>query len=90
MKNEKGLRAGQGFNWSKEVNYSSSPTGQVISEFRNILIVESTIEAKVLLITEESTSWIFESIASYHVTPFWSHFRSYTTRDFEPIRNIAQ
>ena len=55
-------------------------------EDRHILTVESITEAEVLLTTEESTSWLLDSGAFYHVTPFWSQFRSYTARDFEPVR----
>ena len=55
-------------------------------EDTHILTVESITEAEVLLTTEESTSWLLDSGASYHVTLFRSQFRSYTTRDFEPVR----
>jgi hypothetical protein len=36
----------------------------------NILTVENTTEAEVLLMTEAATSWLLDSSASYHVTPF--------------------
>jgi hypothetical protein len=52
----------------------------------NILIVESTTDAEVLLTTEETTSWLLDSGASYHVTAFRSQFRQYTARNFDTIR----
>jgi hypothetical protein len=41
----------------------------------NILTMETTTEAEVLLMTEETTSWLLDSGASYHVTPLRSQFR---------------
>ena len=75
-------------NTSEEVNYcDSSPTMErVTPEDTNILTVESTIEAEVLLTTAESTNCLPNFLASYHVTPFWSQFWSYIARDFEPVR----
>jgi ATP-binding cassette subfamily B (MDR/TAP) protein 1 len=51
----------------------------------NILTVERTTEAEVLLTIEAATSWLLDSGASYHVTPFRSQFRSYTARSLEPV-----
>ena len=70
------------------MNYcsSTSTTERSTTEDTHILTVESITEAEVLLTTEESTSWLLDSGASYHVTPFRSQFRSYTARDFEPVR----
>ena len=64
----------------------TSPTERVTSEDIHILIVDNTIEAEVLLTTEESTNWLLDSGTSYHVTLFGSQLRSYTARDFEPVR----
>jgi ATP-binding cassette subfamily B (MDR/TAP) protein 1 len=47
--------------------------------------VESTTEAEVLLTKEAATSWLLDSGASYHVTPFRSQFRSYTAQSLEPV-----
>jgi hypothetical protein len=70
---------------SEEVNFcgSSSMTlqctiGDITEDDPNILNVESTIKVEVLLMTEEATSWLLDSDASYHVTLFRSKFRSYT------------
>ena len=75
-------------NQSEEVNYCSSTslTERITSEDTHILTVGSTIESEVLLTTEEPTSWLLDSGTSYHVIPFWSHFQSYTARDFEPVQ----
>ena len=61
---------------SKEVNYCSSPCPieWVALEDANILMVESTIEAEVLLTTEESIIQLLNFDASYHLTLFWSQF----------------
>jgi hypothetical protein len=78
---------------TEKVNFcgSSSTTllrtnGDTMEDDLNILIVDSTTEAEVLLTTEEATSWLLDSGASYHVTPFRSQFRSYMARNFEPVR----
>jgi hypothetical protein len=67
---------------NEEVNFcgSSSMTlrstiGDTSEDDPNILNVESTNEAKVLLMTEDATSWLLDSVASYHVTPFRTQFR---------------
>jgi ATP-binding cassette subfamily B (MDR/TAP) protein 1 len=52
----------------------------------NILTMESTTEVEVLLTTEGATSWLLDSGASYHVTPFRSQFRQYTARSFDHVR----
>jgi hypothetical protein len=68
-------------NRTVEVNFCSSSSttlrrtiGDITEDDPNILTVESTTEAEVLLTTEEATSWLFDSGASYHVTPFRSQF----------------
>ena len=72
-KNEKAQRAGQP-NRTEELNYCglTSTAERSTTEDTHILTVESITEAEVLLTTEESASWLLESGASYHVTPFWS------------------
>jgi hypothetical protein len=61
---------------NEEVNLcgSSSTTlrstiGDTLEDDPNILNVESTTEAEVLLKTEDATSWLLDSGASYHITP---------------------
>jgi hypothetical protein len=78
---------------NEEVNFcgsfstaSRSTTGGTPEDDPNILNVESTTEAKVLLTTEDATSWLLDSGASYHVTPFRAQFRSYTARSLDPVR----
>jgi hypothetical protein len=78
---------------TKEVNFcgSSSTTlrstiGGTPKDDPNILNVGRTTEAEILLTTEEATSWLLDSGASYDVTPFLSQFRSYTARNLEPVR----
>jgi hypothetical protein len=78
---------------NKEVNFSGSSSTTLPSTIRdtpeddlNILNVKSTTEAEVLLTTEDATSWLLDSGASYHVTPFRTQFRSYTARSLDPIR----
>jgi hypothetical protein len=72
---------------NEEVNFcgSSSTTlrstiGDTPEDDPNILNVESKTdsEAEVLLTTEDATSLLLDSGASYHVTPFRTQFRSYT------------
>jgi hypothetical protein len=70
-------------NRHEEVNFcgSSSTTlrrtnGDTPKDDANILTVESTTEAEVLLMTEEATNWLLDSSVSYHATPFRSQFRS--------------
>jgi ATP-binding cassette subfamily B (MDR/TAP) protein 1 len=77
----------------EEVNFcgSSSMTlrstvGVTSEDDLNILNVESTTEAEVLLTMEDATSWLLDSGASYHVTPFRTQFRSYTARNLDPVR----
>jgi hypothetical protein len=62
---------------NEEVNFcgsssttSRSTTGGTPEDDPNILNVESTTEAEVLLTTEDATSWLLDSGASYHVTLF--------------------
>jgi hypothetical protein len=67
---------------AEEVNFSSSSStasrsivGVTPEDDPNILNVESTTEAEVLLTTEDATSGLLDSGASYHVTPFRTQFR---------------
>jgi hypothetical protein len=64
-------------NRPEEVNFCGSSSTTLRSTVRvtpeddpNILNVESTTEAEVLLTTEDATSWLLDSGASYHVNPF--------------------
>jgi hypothetical protein len=77
---------------TEEVNFcgSSSTTlrstiGDTLEDDPNILNVESTTEAEVLLTTEDATSWLLDSGASYHVTSFRTQFRTYTTQSLDPV-----
>jgi hypothetical protein len=79
-------------NLPKEVNFcgSSSTTlrstiGDTLEDDPNILNVESTIDVEVLLTTEDATSWLLDSGASYHVTSFRTQFRSYMARSLDPV-----
>jgi ATP-binding cassette subfamily B (MDR/TAP) protein 1 len=65
---------------------SRSTVGVTPEDDPNILNVESMTEAEVLLTTEDATSWLLDSGASYHVTPFRTQFRSYTARTLDPVR----
>jgi hypothetical protein len=78
---------------TEEVNFcgsSSTTLGSIVGgtpeDDLNILNVESTTEAEVLLTMEDATSWLLDSGASYHVTPFRTQFWSYTARNFDPVR----
>jgi hypothetical protein len=60
---------------NKEVNLCGSSSTTLRSTIRdtseddpNIVNVESTTEAEVLLTIEDATSWLLDSGASYHVT----------------------
>jgi uncharacterized protein YunC (DUF1805 family) len=77
-KNEKFQQRGN----RMEVNFCGSSSldswrtiGVIAEDDPNILTVDNMIEAEVLLTTEEATSWLLNSGASYHVTPFRSQFR---------------
>jgi hypothetical protein len=63
-----------------------STIGDTTEDDSNILNVESATEAEVLLTMEDATSWLLDSGASYHVTPFRMQFRTYTTRSLDPVR----
>ena len=41
----------------------------------NILSIENSIELEVLLTIEESSTWLLDPGASYHMTPHRSQFR---------------
>jgi hypothetical protein len=89
-KNEKFTQKGSRM---EEVNFCGlssttlrSTVGDTLEDDPNILNVESTTEAEVLLTTEDATSWLLDSGASYHVSPFRMQFRSYTARSFDPVR----
>jgi hypothetical protein len=60
--------------------------GDTTEDDPNILTLESTTEAEVLLTMEEATSLLLDLGASYHVTPFRSQLRLYTARSFDPVR----
>ena len=52
----------------------------------NILSIENPVESEVLLTIEESSTWLLDSGASYHVTPHRSQFRQYSDRHSDSVR----
>ena len=86
-KSEKAQRAKQNPFRFEVVSYYGSTylIERVTSKNTSILTIESITKAEFLLTAEESTSWMLDSGASYHVTPFQPQFRSYIDRDFEPV-----
>ena len=68
----------------QEVNYVGSPT-EVLTDNPNILSIENLVELEVLLTTEESSTWLLDSGASYHVTPHRSQFRKYSARHSDSV-----
>ena len=52
----------------------------------NILSNENLVESEVLLMTEESSTWLLDSGASYHVTPHRSQFWQYSARHSDLVR----
>ena len=52
----------------------------------NILSIENPVKSEVLLTTEESSTWLLDSGASYHVTPHRSQFRQYSDRHSDSVR----
>ena len=67
-KTDKAQRAYQRSNRHEEVNYVSS-SAEILTTDPNILSIENPIKSEVLLTTEESSTWLLDSGASYHVTP---------------------
>ena len=84
-KTDKAQRADQRSSWHEEVNYVSS-SAEILTTDRNILSIENPVESKVLLTTEESSTWLLDSGASYHVTPHRSQFRQYSDRHSDSVR----
>ena len=52
----------------------------------NILSIENPVESEVLLTTEESSTWLLDPSASYHVTPNRSQFSQYSARHSDIVR----
>ena len=50
------------------VNYIDSSI-EVLTDDPNILSIENRVKSEVLLTTEELSTWLLDSGASYHVTP---------------------
>ena len=69
----------------EEVNYIGTST-KVLMDDLNILFKEKLGELEVLLMIEESTKWLLDSGASYHVTRHRSQFRQYLARHFDSIQ----
>ena len=67
-KTDKAQREDQKSGRHEEVNYVGSST-EILSSDPNILSIENPVELEVLLTTEESSTWLPDSGASYHVTP---------------------
>ena len=83
-KNDKVQRADQRSNRHEEVNYVGS-SAEILTTHPNILSIENTVESEVLLTTEESSTWLPDLGASYHVTPHRS-FRHYSDRHSDSVR----
>ena len=58
----------------------------------NILLIKNSVKSKVLVTTQESSTWLLDSDVSYHVTPHRSQFRQYSTQysDSVRVRNVGQ
>ena len=67
-KNDKAQRADQKSGRHEEVNYVGS-SAEIWSSDPNILSIENPIKLEVLLTAKESSTWLLDSDASYHVTP---------------------
>ena len=61
-------RADQKSSRHEEVNYIGS-SAEILTTDPNILSIENPIESEVLLMTEESSTWLLDTGTSYHVTP---------------------
>ena len=68
----------------QEVNYISAT--EVLTENPNILSIENPVKSEVLLTTEESSTCLLDSGASYHVTPHSSQFQQYSARHSESVQ----
>ena len=55
-------------NRHEEVNYVGS-SAEIFTTDPNILSIENPVELEVLLTYEESSTWLLDSGALYHVTP---------------------
>ena len=68
----------------KEVNYIDE--AKVLTDNPNRLSIENLVEPEVLFTTEESSTWLLDSGAFYHVTPHRSQFRQYSNRHSDLVR----
>ena len=59
---------------------------QKSSRHEQVNYIDSSVESKVLLTTEESSTWLLDSGASYHMTPHRSQFRKYSDRHSDSVR----
>ena len=50
------------------INYVGS-LAEILWSDPNILSIENPVESEILLVTKESSTWLVDSSASYHVTP---------------------
>ena len=82
--NDKTQRAYQKSGRHEEVNYVGSSI-EVLTDNPNILSIENSVESEILLMTEESSIWLLDSSASYHVTPHRSQFRQYSVRHSDSV-----
>ena len=62
-----------------EVNYVDS-SAKIMTTDPNIRSIENLDKLEVLLMTEESSTWLLDSGASYLVTPHQSQIRQYSSR----------
>ena len=69
-----------------EVNYICFST-EVLADDPNILFIEQSIELKFLHMTKESSTWLLNLGASYHMTPHRSQFQQYLDRYFDLVQS---
>ena len=81
-KTKKAQREDQKSGQHEEVSYVSS-SAEFLMTVPNILSIENLVESEVLLTIEESSTWLLDSGASYHVTPHRYQFWQYSARHYE-------
>ena len=73
-KNGKAQRSEQKGSRTEEVNFIVAAStivssAEILLDYPNILVIKNMVQSEVLYMTEEATSWLLDSGASYHVTP---------------------
>ena len=80
-RNEKAHRTDQKGGWQEAVNYIGASAEVLTDE-----PIENPVKSEVLLTTEESSTCLLDSGASYHVTPHSSQFQQYSARHSESVQ----